>query len=83
MPDGGIISVQGRNVAVPFPDGPPLPAGIYVRITVQDQGIGLDHGHAFGIAQEGVLAHQIHLAFLLSYGGKLRGVEPIAQASCP
>jgi PAS domain S-box-containing protein len=41
MPEGGDITIRAQNVTVTEKDGLPLTAGKYVRITVQDQGIGI------------------------------------------
>ncbi|MBM4321238.1 MAG: response regulator, partial [Deltaproteobacteria bacterium] len=44
MPEGGLIDVAARNVKIAAEDGQ-LPAGKYVCITIQDQGIGIDPKH--------------------------------------
>lgn len=41
MPNGGTISVRCENVTLPVPEGPPLSGGLYVKIVIQDQGIGI------------------------------------------
>ncbi|KYK33318.1 MAG: hypothetical protein AYK18_04820 [Theionarchaea archaeon DG-70] len=41
MPEGGIVQVQAENVVVTTSDDVPLPPGRYVKISVQDQGIGI------------------------------------------
>ncbi|MGC8827868.1 MAG: ATP-binding protein [Anaerolineae bacterium] len=41
MPSGGTITIRGENVWLEQTQVPPLPAGRYVRITVQDTGIGI------------------------------------------
>jgi PAS domain S-box-containing protein len=41
MPGGGMIQVQAYNYDLPQETTLPLPAGRYVRITVQDQGSGI------------------------------------------
>ena len=42
-----------------------------------------DHLHAVGVAQEVVLAHQVHLAFLLRNLGQLRGIERARRCRSP
>ncbi|MFX1519953.1 MAG: PAS domain S-box protein [Promethearchaeota archaeon] len=41
MPEGGIIKVSAENVTVGRDDGMPLQEGNYVKIILQDQGIGI------------------------------------------
>ncbi len=41
MPEGGIISVHADNTIVCAEDALPIPEGKYVRIAVEDQGIGI------------------------------------------
>jgi PAS domain S-box-containing protein len=41
MPTGGIITVRGENLEVGEGSDLPLEAGKYVKITIQDQGIGI------------------------------------------
>jgi signal transduction histidine kinase/ActR/RegA family two-component response regulator len=41
MPEGGKIKVCTENVKIKAEDGLPLGAGNYVRISIQDQGIGI------------------------------------------
>jgi PAS domain S-box-containing protein len=38
MPEGGVIQVSAENVCQ---GGAPLPAGSYVRITIEDEGVGI------------------------------------------
>lgn len=45
MPDGGIIEVLCRNVTVSDDDGLPLKGGRYVKVSVQDRGIGIPKEH--------------------------------------
>ncbi len=45
MPAGGVIRIAGRNVKVGVDEVPPLAAGGYVRISVQDEGIGIPREH--------------------------------------
>jgi PAS domain S-box-containing protein len=45
MPHGGTVSVRGENVLLPAPDGPSLPAGRYVKISIQDRGMGIPNEH--------------------------------------
>ncbi|MHB8791141.1 MAG: hybrid sensor histidine kinase/response regulator [Desulfobulbaceae bacterium] len=41
MPDGGVITIRVANLTLGKKTVPPLPAGEYVRIDIQDQGIGI------------------------------------------
>jgi signal transduction histidine kinase/CheY-like chemotaxis protein len=41
MPDGGTVRVSCGNVEVPGANAPSLPAGRYVKITIEDQGVGI------------------------------------------
>ena len=41
MPEGGIIRVRAENTNIGLRDGLPLEEGRYVRISVEDQGIGI------------------------------------------
>ena len=41
MPQGGSISIQTENAALGPESGIPLPAGDYVRIQIEDQGVGI------------------------------------------
>lgn len=41
MPDGGVISVTAKNLALEASDILPLPAGRYILISIQDQGEGI------------------------------------------
>ncbi len=45
MPAGGIITVRAGNVTVGSHDGLPLKEGDYVRISVEDEGIGIPKAH--------------------------------------
>ncbi len=45
MPEGGTIRVRAENVALGAEDSLPLPAGDYVRISVQDEGVGIPPEH--------------------------------------
>ena len=45
MPEGGIISVKAENMIVRKADALPLKDGEYVKITIQDQGIGIPKEH--------------------------------------
>jgi PAS domain S-box-containing protein len=41
MPSGGTLTIRGENLTLSHMQVPPLPAGRYVRITVEDEGIGI------------------------------------------
>ena len=42
MPDGGTIKVTAENISLPTPaTAPALPAGNYVKISVEDHGVGI------------------------------------------
>jgi PAS domain S-box-containing protein len=45
MPAGGTISVRGENVTIGPGDGLALHAGTYVKLSVQDRGIGIPREH--------------------------------------
>jgi len=45
MPDGGIIHVRAENVILGADQGLPLPAGSYVKISIEDQGTGIAEKH--------------------------------------
>lgn len=45
MPAGGIITVRAENVVVRGKEGLPLKNGDYVRISVEDEGIGIPESH--------------------------------------
>jgi PAS domain S-box-containing protein len=42
MPGGGTVTVRARNVVIDDQEHAPLPAGAYVRISIEDQGVGID-----------------------------------------
>jgi two-component system, cell cycle sensor histidine kinase and response regulator CckA len=42
MPGGGTLAIAAANAAFDQPPALPLPAGRYVKITVSDQGMGID-----------------------------------------
>lgn len=41
MPEGGTIRVKAENAAIGLPDELPLATGDFIRISIQDQGIGI------------------------------------------
>jgi two-component system cell cycle sensor histidine kinase/response regulator CckA len=41
MPEGGTIVITGRNVLKPAKEHPQIPKGNYIKISVQDSGIGI------------------------------------------
>lgn len=45
MPQGGVVRIACTNVVLDSPSSLPLPAGRYVRISVQDEGIGIPQEH--------------------------------------
>ncbi|RMI06573.1 MAG: PAS domain S-box protein, partial [Calditrichaeota bacterium] len=45
MPEGGILRVTARNVHLPQEGTAPLPPGKYIRISFQDQGVGISPEH--------------------------------------
>ena len=45
MPEGGTVQVRAENLALSAPASLPLPAGRYVRVSVQDHGIGIKPEH--------------------------------------
>ncbi|NIA08594.1 MAG: PAS domain S-box protein [Nitrospiraceae bacterium] len=45
MPKGGIIHVQAENVLLGRESGLPLEEGRYIKIGIEDQGIGIAKGH--------------------------------------
>ncbi len=42
IPDGGIVSISATGISISRDDSLPLKEGKYVRISIQDQGIGMD-----------------------------------------
>ncbi|MBF0232588.1 MAG: PAS domain-containing protein [Desulfamplus sp.] len=49
MPNGGIITVKTENTDIQTDSGLPLAEGPYIRITVEDQGIGIQAKHISNI----------------------------------
>lgn len=45
MPEGGIIKVSAENVTLKKEDALPLKDGTYVKVTIEDQGIGIPQQH--------------------------------------
>ena len=45
MPEGGIVRVHAKNVVVEKSDNLPLKDGKYVKILIQDQGLGISKDH--------------------------------------
>ena len=45
MPDGGTIKVSAENVRLSGRSGLPLPRGNYIKIIIQDEGIGISPEH--------------------------------------
>jgi signal transduction histidine kinase len=42
MPDGGVLSITGENIHLTGSDDLPLPKGDYIKLTLQDTGIGIE-----------------------------------------
>ncbi|MCP5003013.1 MAG: response regulator [Planctomycetes bacterium] len=45
MPEGGVISVKAENITIENDEIPKLSVGEYVRISIKDQGPGIDNEH--------------------------------------
>jgi len=45
MPEGGEISITGDNVVLGSNDTLPLPEGKYIKITIEDEGMGIPEEH--------------------------------------
>jgi CheY-like chemotaxis protein len=45
MPEGGIIQVAAENLIIESRHGLPVKAGKYIRITIEDQGVGIAKDH--------------------------------------
>jgi chemotaxis response regulator CheB/nitrogen-specific signal transduction histidine kinase len=45
MPEGGMITITGKNVRIETDQGLPLPAGDYIILSVDDQGTGIPKEH--------------------------------------
>jgi two-component system cell cycle sensor histidine kinase/response regulator CckA len=45
MPEGGTVEIRAENMTVGIKDTLPLKDGEYVKISIQDQGIGIPEGH--------------------------------------
>ncbi|MBF0277377.1 MAG: PAS domain S-box protein [SAR324 cluster bacterium] len=45
MPDGGTIEVHSENIILEKDDGLPLPGGRYIKISIEDQGVGISKKH--------------------------------------
>jgi PAS domain S-box-containing protein len=45
MPDGGTITITGKNVRIETDQGLPLPPGDYIMLSVHDQGTGIPSEH--------------------------------------
>lgn len=44
MPNGGLISVKAENVEIKANSDLPLPAGRYIKLSIQDRGVGIQEG---------------------------------------
>ncbi|MCP3875478.1 MAG: PAS domain S-box protein, partial [Desulfobacteraceae bacterium] len=49
MPNGGTITIRTENVNIDIEGGIPLPAGRYIKIVVEDQGVGISKKHFLNI----------------------------------
>ncbi|QTA93018.1 ATP-binding protein [Desulfonema magnum] len=49
MPNGGAIAICTENVTIESESGIPLPSGRYVKIVIEDQGIGIPEKHLLNI----------------------------------
>jgi len=89
MPQGGVVRIACANVVLDSPSPLPLPEGRYVRISVQDQGIGIPQEHLprifdpyFTTKQEG---HGLGLATALSivrrHGGHITVESELGKGS--
>ncbi|MCP4105309.1 MAG: PAS domain S-box protein [Desulfobacteraceae bacterium] len=45
MPDGGTVTVRTENANIGAESGLPIPGGRYVKIAVEDQGVGISEKH--------------------------------------
>lgn len=45
MPNGGTISIRTENTEIGVDSGAPLSAGRYIKIVVEDQGVGISKNH--------------------------------------
>jgi PAS domain S-box-containing protein len=43
MPDGGVIQITAKNIAILKESKPPLKEGEYVKVSVEDSGVGIPH----------------------------------------
>jgi len=49
MPNGGMITIRTENISIETQSGIPLPAGKYVKIIFEDQGVGIPKSHLTNI----------------------------------
>ncbi len=49
MPNGGVITIRTENVTIESKSAIPLPAGRYIKIAVEDQGVGISTNHLANI----------------------------------
>ncbi len=49
MPNGGTITIRTENVNIDAESGIPLPSGQYIKILVEDQGVGVSEKHLSNI----------------------------------
>ncbi|MCL4536182.1 MAG: ATP-binding protein [Nitrospirae bacterium] len=45
MPDGGIVGIRAENVNISPEDGIPLKEGKYIKISIEDRGVGIPQEH--------------------------------------
>jgi len=41
MPDGGVVKIKAENIVIPEKGNSPLKVGKYIKISIQDEGIGI------------------------------------------
>jgi len=49
MPNGGYITIRTENINIKTESGIPLPAGKYIKIGIEDQGVGISKNHLLNI----------------------------------
>ena len=90
MPHGGLVTVTTENLAVDDRDGLPLPGGPYVRISVEDQGVGISKKHLsmifdpfFTTKQRGSgLGLAISYSIIQRHGGHITAYSELDRGTC-